>query len=167
MLWRIENGELDGVNPKVIVILAGTNNIGTTPGDEAKVKDIVCGYEKLIATCRTKAPGAKIVITAIFPRNDAKTEEDRKAVLAEIAAVNAGMSKYADFKTIYLVDVNDRLADGHGSLFEGITIDRLHLGARGYEVWAEGLRPILTQLLGPRAETDQAPPPTGDPSASR
>jgi hypothetical protein len=60
MLWRIQNGELDGVNPKVIVILAGTNNVGSKPGGEAKVADIVGGMRALIATCRQKAPGAKL-----------------------------------------------------------------------------------------------------------
>src|SRR5688572_17356128 len=72
MLWRIRNGELDGVNPKVIVIAAGTNNIGSRPGDDGdgKVADILGAFDALIASCREKAPRAKIILTAIFPRND-------------------------------------------------------------------------------------------------
>src|SRR5688572_14499553 len=70
MLWRLENGELDGVNPKVIVILAGTNNVGRAPGDDAKVADVTRGIRALIDTCRKKVPRATIVLTAIFPRND-------------------------------------------------------------------------------------------------
>lgn len=167
ILWRIENGELEGVNPKVIVILAGTNNIGTTPGGNAKMSDIIAGYEKLIAACRAKAPKAKIVLTAIFPRNDAKNPEGRKAVLAEIAAVNAEVAKRANGQPIVYLNVNDRLADAEGTLVEGMAIDGLHMSVKGYEVWAAGLRPILTDLLGPRAEKDHAPPPTGDPSATK
>ena len=61
--------------------------------------------------------------------------------------------------------MNARLADANGVLFEGMTVDGLHPSLKGYEVWAEGLKPILTELLGPPAATDHAPPPTGDPSA--
>lgn len=161
ILWRIQNGELDGVDPKVIVILAGTNNVGTQPGGKEKVADILKGFSALIATCRAKAPGAKIVLTAIFPRND------NPAVLREIRQINEELSKRADGTTIYFLNVNDKLADADGNLFEGMTVDDLHLSVKGYQVWADGLRPILTKLLGPRAQTDQAPPPTGDPSLVR
>src|SRR5277367_5015013 len=69
ILWRLENGELDGVNPKVIVLLAGTNNVGGTAG-ESQVADITSGLEAVLQSMRQKAPGATIVLTAIFPRND-------------------------------------------------------------------------------------------------
>lgn len=160
MLWRIENGELDGVNPKVIVILAGTNNVGSQPGDNAKVADIVAGYRRLIETCRAKAPQAKLILTAIFPRND------NLAVLPEIDNINRAVARFADGKTIFHLNVNDKLADKNGILFPGMAIDGLHLSLKGYEVWTEGLQPLLTELLGPRAQTDHAPPPTGDPSAA-
>ena len=166
MLWRVRNGEMEGVNPKVVVILAGTNNIGNRPADsaeaaDAKVADVVRGIEALVAACREKAPGAKIILTAIFPRND------NKAVLPEIRRVNEGIARLADGKTVFLLNVNDRLADAGGNLFDGMTEDGLHLSVRGYQVWADGLRPLLTKFLGPPAKTDHAPPPTGDPSAAR
>ena len=65
------------------------------------------------------------------------------------------------------LNVNDKLADAQGTLFEGMSGDKLHPTLKGYQVWADGLTPILTELLGPRASTDLAPPPTGDPSAPR
>lgn len=160
ILWRLENGELDGVNPKVIVLLAGTNNIGREPGDDAKVEDVTRGIKAIIDLCRKKAPAATIVLTAIFPRND------NPAVVPTIDRINANLAKMADGKTIRFLDVNAGLADAHGTLFEGMTMDGLHPTLKGYEVWAEGLEPILTELLGPPAATDHAPPPTGDPSAS-
>ena len=161
MLWRIRNGELDGVNPKVIVISAGTNNIGTKPGGSAKVADIVNGIRALIDTCRQKAPDAKIVLTAIFPRNDSMD------VLPEINQVNAELAKLADDRTVFVLNVNDKLADANGVLFDGMTGDKLHLTVKGYQVWADGLKPLLTKFLGPPAQTDHAPPPTGDPSVAR
>jgi lysophospholipase L1-like esterase len=159
ILWRLENGELDGVHPKVIVLLAGTNNVGREPGDDAKVEDVTRGVKAIIDVCREKAPAATIVLTAIFPRND------NPAVVPTIDRINANLAKMADGKSIRFLDVNPRLADANGTLLEGMTMDGLHPTLKGYEVWAEGLRPILTELLGPPAATDHAPPPTGDPSA--
>ena len=161
MLWRIENGELDGVNPKVIVILAGTNNVGTVPGGEEKIADITRGLRALVDLCRRKAPNATIVLTAIFPRND------NMAVMAEIDRINDNVSRFADGKTVRYLDVNGKLADAKGVLFDGMMGDKLHPTLKGYQVWADALTPLLTELLGPRAATDQAPPPTGDPSALR
>lgn len=163
MLWRIQNGELDGVNPKVIVILAGTNNIGSTPAAtesaaQEKVAAIVEGVRALVKTCQEKAPKAKIILTAIFPRND------NKAVLPEIVRVNQGIATLADGKKIYFLNVNAKLADPQGNLYEGMTVDKLHLSVKGYQVWAEGLKPLLLKFLGRPAKTDHAPPPTGDPS---
>jgi lysophospholipase L1-like esterase len=160
ILWRLENGELEGVNPKVIVILAGTNNIGREPGDDAKVEDVTRGVAAIVARCREEAPSATIVLTAIFPRND------NPAAVPTIARINANLAKLADGKAIRFLDVNSRLADAHGKLFEGVMPDGLHPGLAGYAIWAEGLKPILSELLGPPAATDLAPPPTGDPSAS-
>jgi hypothetical protein len=45
--------------------------------------------------------------------------------------------------------------------------DKLHPTVKGYQVWADALKPIFTELLGPPAQEDHAPPPTGDPSARR
>jgi lysophospholipase L1-like esterase len=161
MLWRIQNGELDGVNPKVIVILGGTNNVGTRPGGEAQIADIVSGIKALVDTSQQKAPGAKIILTAIFPRNDSL------AVLPEIQKINEGIAKLCDGKSIFYLNVNDKLATPEGTLLDGMTVDKLHPTVKGYQVWADGLRPLLTQLLGPPAATDHAPPPTGDPSAKQ
>jgi lysophospholipase L1-like esterase len=161
ILWRLENGELDGVHPKVIVILAGTNNVSARPGGGAKIADITRGVAAIVATARRKAPAATIILTAIFPRND------NMAVVPEIARINANLATLADGKVVRFLDVNDKLADAGGTLLAGMMNerDRLHPTLEGYQVWADGLKPILTEILGPPAATDHAPPPTGDPSA--
>jgi lysophospholipase L1-like esterase len=163
ILWRLEQGELDGVNPKAIVILAGTNNVGARPGGAGKIAEITRALAAIVATCRRKAPDATIILTGIFPRND------NMAVLPEIDQVNANLSRLADGTRVRYLNVNDRLADKDGRLFDGMMNerDKLHPTLKGYQVWADALKPILTELLGPPAATDHAPPPTGDPSAAR
>jgi lysophospholipase L1-like esterase len=165
ILWRLNNGELDGVNPKVIVLLAGTNNLGRIPagGEDAKVADISKGIETVLQVMQAKAPRATIILTAIFPRNDNMT------LVPVIDSINARLAKLADGKKIRFLNVNDKLADAGGKLFDGMLNDRdkLHPTLKGYQVWADGLKPILTELLGPPAKEDHAPPATGDPSAKK
>lgn len=165
ILWRLQNGELDGVNPKVIVLLAGTNNIGdpaVSGTDEEKAAEVTRGLQAILGLMREKAPGAILIVTAIFPRND------RPAALPVISKVNANLAKLADGKTVRFLNVNSKLAAPNGTLLEGMmNADKLHPALKGYQVWADGLKPMFTELLGPPAAEDYAPPPTGDPSAAR
>jgi cephalosporin-C deacetylase-like acetyl esterase/lysophospholipase L1-like esterase len=153
ILWRLDNGELDGVSPKVIVLLAGTNNVpNSTPAD------ITSGIRAILHAMQAKAPSATIILTAIFPRND------NPAYMPVINEVNRNLEILADGKRIRFLNVNDKLAGPDGKLFDGMmNNDKLHPGLKGYQVWADGLKPILTELLGPPKNEDQAPPPTGDP----
>jgi lysophospholipase L1-like esterase len=163
ILWRLDNGELDGVNPKVIVILAGTNNVGSQPEVGRTAEDVVKGIQGLVRLCRAKAPRSTIILTAIFPRNDSM------APMPVIDSINARLVRLADGKSIRFVNVNGVLADKNGTLYEGMMNagDKLHPTEKGYQMWADALKPVLTELLGPPATTDHAPPPTGDPSANR
>lgn len=156
ILWRLQNGELDGVNPKVIVVLAGTNNIGAgaTPADVAK------GVAAVVDVCLCKAPKATVILTAIFPRND-----DMRFV-PTIQKANLMLADQTRKDRVRFLDLSERLADKQGKLVEGVTVDSLHLSLKGYQIWADGLLPILNELLGPHSDRDLAPQPTGDPSAS-
>jgi len=166
ILWRLNNGELDGVNPKIIVLLAGTNNVGNTnpsAGDDGIVADVTKGLQAILQVMRTKAPNATIILMGIFPRND------NMAVMPAINRINRNLARLADGKKIRYLNINNRLADRKGKLFDGMMNDRdkLHPTPKGYQVWADALKPILTRLLGPPGKEDHAPPPTGDPSARR
>src|SRR5262249_5283935 len=122
ILWRITKGELDGVNPKVIVLLAGTNNIGAAPTVEPKTKaaHVARGVKAIVDVCRQKAPDAVIVLTAVFPRRGSA------AVMPTINDLNERLAQLADGKTIRFLNVNDKLADKDGKLFEGVMGDGLH-----------------------------------------
>jgi lysophospholipase L1-like esterase len=163
ILWRLENGELDRVNPKVIVLLAGTNNVGTQPRDEQTVTEIARGIKAIVDICQQKAPNATIILTAILPRND------NIAVMPTINRINEKLAQLADGTRVRFLSINDRLADSEGKLFDGVLNerDKLHPTIKGYQIWADALKPTFRELLGPPGTTDLAPPPTGDPSAAR
>jgi lysophospholipase L1-like esterase len=161
ILWRLNNGELDNVKPKIIVLMAGTNNVGSVPpqsSSDPRVEDITRGIKAILEVCRRKAPGATILLMGIFPRNDSM------AVMPLINEINRRIAKFADGKKIRYLNINDKLADQDGRLFDGMTKDGLHLEVNGYQVWADALKPIFTKLLGRPAKEDHAPPATGDPS---
>jgi lysophospholipase L1-like esterase len=164
ILWRLQNGELEGVHPKVIILLAGTNNLGQSPASDAKVSDITMGIKALLDTMRGKAPKATIILMGILPRNDGGKPT---AVMPSVNRINESIAKFADGKVIRYLNINGKLADKDGKLIDGMTEDRLHLSLKGYQVWADALRPLLKELLGPPAKEDHAPPPTGDPSAAK
>jgi lysophospholipase L1-like esterase len=162
ILWRLDNGELDGVNPKIIVLLAGTNNIDkSVPAGGQAEADITGGIEAVVRAMQVKAPGAVIVLTAIFPRND------NMAAIPIIQQINRNLAKLADGKRVRFLNVNDKLANSNGELFDGMMKDKLHPTVKGYQIWADALKPTFTEVLGPPASADHAPPPTGDPSAGR
>ncbi len=164
ILWRLHNGELDGVNPKVIVLLAGTNNVSNpvSPGSEdSRAADIVRGIQAMLEVMRAKAPDAIVLLMGIFPRND------NPSFLPIIDKVNAGLSKLADGKKIRYLNINDKLADSSGRLIDGVSNDRLHPTLKGYQIWADSLKPIFAELLGPPAKEDHAPSPTGNPAAQK
>jgi lysophospholipase L1-like esterase len=161
ILWRLDNGEFDGINPRIVVLLAGTNNVGNTvpaDGPLAKVAPITGGLQALLRALQSKAPGATIIATAIFPRND------NPAVMPAINQINANLEQMADGKKIRYLNINSKLADSNGKLFDGMMDpDNLHPTLKTYQIWADALKPVFTEILGPPAKDDHAPPPTGDP----
>jgi lysophospholipase L1-like esterase len=148
VLYRIENGELEGVNPKVIVLLIGTNNVGPVPvegSDAALVEDIASGIKACLNALRQKAPKAKVLLIGITPRNTNGTT----ILMPTIDRINSRIAKFADGKTIKYLNLNDKLADKDGRLYEGMTEDGLHLTDKGYQVWADAMKPMLIKWLGP------------------
>ncbi|HTB10312.1 MAG TPA: GDSL-type esterase/lipase family protein [Bryobacteraceae bacterium] len=158
ILWRLETGELDGVNPKVVVLLAGTNNLGN-----ASAADVTQGLKATVRAIQAKAPAATIVVMGIFPRND------NMALLPVIENINANLSALADGQKVRFLNINDKLAGPDGKLLDGMmnAKDKLHPTVKAYQVWADALKPIFTELLGPPSAEDHSPPATGDPSAAR
>lgn len=164
ILWRLDHEELTGVHPRVIVVMAGTNNLPPAGqrAPEAQAADITRGIVALLDRCRRLAPEARIVLMGITPRND------DMAYMPLIDDINARLARLADGSRVRFIDLRERLADADGVLRAGMAEpDRLHLALPAYAQWAEALQPVLLEWLGPPAREDRAPPPTGDPSAMR
>ena len=121
------------------------------------------GLRAVVRVMQSKAPDAVIIVMGIFPRND------NMDVMPEIDRINANLANMADGRRIRYLNINSQLADRDGRLHDGMmnARDKLHPTVKGYQVWADALKPLLTELLGPPAKEDHAPSPTGDPSARR
>jgi lysophospholipase L1-like esterase len=160
ILWRMQNGELDGVSPKVFVLQAGTNNLpGNGPADDSKIDEVVQNIKTIVDLFHDKSPESKVVLTAVFPRSQ------NQGLAPTIQRINEQLEKLADGKKVRFLNINSKLIDSNGVLLPGMSEDGLHFTEKSYQVWADQLKPILQELLGPPAAEDHAPPPTGDPSA--
>lgn len=142
LLWRLQHGELDGMSPKAIVMLIGTNNTGDRLEDPALT---VAGIQKNLDEVRRRQPQAKVVLLALFPRD----EKPDGLLRRHNARVNALLPRLADGRQVVFLDIGRALTQPDGTLSKDILPDWLHLSPQGYEIWARNLEPTLTPLLTP------------------
>ncbi len=139
VLWRLNNGEVDGLTPKVIVLMIGTNNFGLN-GDQPA--DVVRGITAVVAALREKLPTAHVLLLGIFPR-DAKPDAP---IRAKISEVNTAISKLDDGKAVHYLDIGKVFAEADGSLKKEVMPDFLHLSGEGYRRWAEAIKDPLAKF---------------------
>ena len=143
VLWRIQNGELDGLKPKAAVIMIGTNNTG---GDTAE--GIASGVTKIVETIRQKLPGTKILLLAVFPRGEKPTTPEKaNPGRDKIKQVNGIIAKLADNKNVFFLDIGEKFMEPDGTITKEIMPDFLHLTPAGYQIWADAITPKLTELM--------------------
>ncbi|RYY03365.1 MAG: 1,4-beta-D-glucan glucohydrolase [Gammaproteobacteria bacterium] len=140
VLWRLVHGEVDGLNPKVAVLMFGTNNAGHRHEDPALT---ALGIKRNIDELQQRLPNTKILLLAIFPR-DAKPDGELRQINN---GVNAIISGFADNKKIFFLDVNKSFLNAEGVLSTDIMPDLLHPNEQGYEIWAKAMEPTLVKLL--------------------
>lgn len=143
MLWHIQDGGLDGMkdhNPKVVVIMIGTNNRGK-PENEGR--DTAQGVLAILKEVHHRLPNSKILLLAIFPRG--WTPEDAGRVRNN--QVNHILETYADNKTVYWLDLKETFLDKDGQLRKDLMPDALHPNVEGYQAWAKAMEPTLSKLL--------------------
>ena len=136
VLWRLENGELKGTSPKVIVLLIGTNNSGFNTGDE-----IALGVSTVVKTLRTNFPNTKILLLGIFPKKEPGSD-------TKFAEANAIIAKLDDGKSVRFLTVGSKFVDEEGKIKDGMLSDAVHLTGKAYEIWGDSMAPLLTEMMG-------------------
>ncbi|BCM90674.1 hypothetical protein IAD21_02531 [Abditibacteriota bacterium] len=137
VLWRIDNGELDGIAPKVVVLMIGTNNIGSS------AEEIIRGDTKIVDEIHQKLPNTKLLLLGIFPRAAEATNPMR----AKIKEVNTELAKLDDGNKTRYLDIGDKFLETDGSLSKDIMPDYLHPNPKGYQIWADAIQPLLDEMM--------------------
>lgn len=140
VLWRLQHGQLDGLHPKLVLLMIGTNNSGGNSEEQ-----ITEGVTACVNEYRKRCPDAVILLQAIFPRS-AKAEDPIRQKLKNI---NANIAKLADGKKTVYMDFSDKFLEADGTLSPTIMPDFLHPNAKGYEIWADAIRPEIEKVMGP------------------
>jgi lysophospholipase L1-like esterase len=140
VLWRLKNGAVDNMTPKLVVLLVGTNNTGHRMDPAAHTAN---GISAIIAELHKRLPQSKILILGIFPRNASPYNEMRK----RNDAINQIISTFEDKQLVYYLNINDAFLDENQVLHEEIMPDLLHPNALGYQRWAEAMEPTIQRLM--------------------
>ena len=136
VLYRLRNGEIDGISPKLVVLLIGTNNSGNKPGDTVQ------GIKAVIAELRQRLPSSKILLLSILPRAEGAPNDNNMAV-------NKLLPPLADDETVMHLDMNARFLNADGSLNADLFHrDLVHVSDKGYQVWWETMEPLVSATLG-------------------
>jgi lysophospholipase L1-like esterase len=144
VLWRIDNGELDGIKPKVVVLMIGTNNTGKERNGTLRntISQIIEGVTAVVNDLRTKLPDSKILLLAIFPRGNIDDFQR-----GEVAVINTALAKLDDGAHIKFLDIGPKFLEADGTLPRSIMPDLLHPNAHGYQIWADAMNPTLDEMM--------------------
>lgn len=142
LLWRLQHGELEGMAPKAIVVMIGTNNTGERLEDPALT---VAGIKRNLDEIRQRQPQARVLLLALFPRD----EKPDGLLRRHNARINALLPALADGRQVVFLDIGSALTHPDGTLSKDILPDWLHLSPQGYEIWARSLEAPLASLMTP------------------
>lgn len=139
VLWRLDHGNIEGIKPKLAVLMIGTNNSRDNTSEQ-----IAAGVTAIVEKLRTKLPETKVLLLAIFPRGADKDDPLRK----KNEGANAIIQKLADGKMVHYLDIGPKFLAADGTLSKEVMPDLLHLNEQSYRTWAESIEPKVKELLG-------------------
>jgi lysophospholipase L1-like esterase len=140
LLWRLSKGQVDGVDPKVVVLLIGTNNVGRDSADH-----LADGIKAVVAEYKKRCPHAHIILMAVFPR--AKTPDDPSRL--KLAAVNRQIATLDDGHRVSFIDIGPKLIEADGTISPETMPDFVHPTANGYSFWADAIQPLIDKYAPP------------------
>jgi N-acetylglucosamine-6-sulfatase len=145
VLWRLANGNFDGLKPKLVVLMIGTNNTGHQgrEGYACSAQQTADGVKEILAVLEKKCPEAKVLLLGIFPRGPDAMDKFR----VQNEETNAIIKGYADGKRVFWKDLGSVFLANDGTLSKEIMPDLLHLNEKGYQMWAEAILPDVTALM--------------------
>ena len=143
IIYRLQNGELDGITPKVMMLLIGTNN--TSKGDSAQ--DIAKGIKTIIEIVQKKSPATKVLLLGVYPRGKDPKDPTTVKYRANIKEVNEIIAKYDDGKNVKYLYFGDKFLAADGSIPVEMMKDALHLTTAGYQIWVDSVNPVLAEML--------------------
>jgi lysophospholipase L1-like esterase len=145
VLWRMENGELEGYTPKAMMLMIGTNNLGGGRGGAGNTPEqIAAGIKAIVDKFHAKFPAAKVLLLGVFPRCAQATSSLREP----IKQINTIIAKLDDGNNVKFMDIGARFLEADGTISTTVMGDGLHPTARGYEIWAEAVMPTFRAMLG-------------------
>jgi lysophospholipase L1-like esterase len=140
VLWRLQHGEIDGIAPKVAVLMIGTNNTG----HRAENPDTTAaGIKRLLGEIRTRLPTTKVLLLAVFPRGE-KPDDFLRRINER---VNTSIAGYADGRSVHFLDISAEFLSPDGTLTKDVMPDLLHPNEKGYAIWQRAMEPTLQRLL--------------------
>ncbi|MEP1444517.1 MAG: platelet-activating factor acetylhydrolase IB subunit [Paraglaciecola sp.] len=140
VLWRLQNGEISDIDPKLLVLMIGTNNTGHR---QDKSQDTALGIKHIIELLGERLPNTKVLLLAVFPRGATADDPLRKIN----DGVNDIIKEYADGKNVHYLDINHLFIDEHGNLSKNVMQDLLHPNTEQYQIWAEAMEPQISALM--------------------
>jgi len=140
VLWRLDNGEIEGIAPKLAVVMIGTNN---TSQRHDPPEETAAGIQAILTTLHTRLPGTKVLLLGVFPRSPSVDDSLRRVN----AAINDRISAFADNQHVFFLDLTRHFLDDQGRLSQDLMPDYLHPSERGYQVWADGMEDVIRKLL--------------------
>jgi lysophospholipase L1-like esterase len=140
VLWRVENGEFEGIKPKAVVLMIGTNNSGAA---ENSVEQVAAGIKNIIDAIHKRTPDTKVLLLAIFPRGPGEANNPGRT---KNKAVNEIIAKLHDGKKVHYLDIGPKFLAADGTLSKEIMPDLLHLNAKGYQIEADAIREKVAEL---------------------
>jgi lysophospholipase L1-like esterase len=140
VLWRLQHGEIDGIAPKVAVLMIGTNNTGHRDEDS---QTTAAGIKRLLDEIHQRLPATKVLLLAIFPRGE-KPDDSQRRLNERVNGIIAG---YADGRDVVFLDIGKAFLDPDGRLSRDVMPDLLHPDEKGYAIWQRAMDAQLQQLL--------------------